>query len=190
MDGATIEKKLAELKLLDDMPLYTWYLPLLHPSADLPEVQSLLAKYRKLAVGLRTCPDFIRELISDRNWRPTLIGLAVVILLRAAEYQSDMVWRLVNWNWVAPQLAVAIAIVDQGRGEDLLRRVVEEANEESNPKIVMSAYSALSFVNSPIAAEFEGSELFEHLRKADAWDGSVAIAKRHWEFWNAIAPIQ
>lgn len=101
-----------------------------------------------------------------------------------------MAWRLANWNWVAPQLAAGIAIVDQGGGIDLVQKIVEEATEESNPKVVLSAYSALSFMNSPIAAEFEASPLFEHLNNADAWDGSVSIARRHWDFWNTIEPIQ
>jgi hypothetical protein len=190
MDGAAIEQKFAELNLLDDIPLYKWYLPPLHPNFEGAEGQELLRKYRSLAAGLRESPEFVQELIRDKNWRPTLIGITVVILLRAVEYQADMVWRLANWNWVAPQLAVGIAMVDQGRGINLIRGIVEEATETSNPKVVMSAYSALSFMNSPIAAEFESTPLFEHLTTADAWDGSMGIARRHWDFWNTIEPIQ
>lgn len=190
MDGTTIEQKLAELGLIDDMPFHKWYLSPLHLNFDGVEGQELLRKYRSLAAGLRRSPEFVRELVRDNNWRPTLIGVIVVVLLRAVEHQADMAWRLANWNWVAPQLAVGIAIVDKGGGLDLVRKIVEEATEESNPKVVLSAYSALSFMNSPIVAEFEASPLFEHLKKADAWDGSVNIAKRHWDFWNTIEPIQ
>lgn len=190
MDGKTIEQKLAELDLHDGMPLYNWYLPPLHPNFKGTEGQELLRNYHTLGHGLRRFPEFVQELVRGKNWRPTLIGVIVVILLRAVEYQADMAWRLANWSWVAPQLAVGIAIVDQGQGEYLVRGIVREATEESNPKVVMSAYTALSFMNSPIAAEFEASPLFEHLKKADAWGDSISIAKRHWDFWNTIEPIQ
>lgn len=190
MDGATIKQKLAELSLLEDTPLNTWYVPPLHPNFNGVRGLELLSKYRRLAAGLRESPEFVRELILDKNWRPTLMGVIVVILLRACEYQADMAWRLANRNWVAPQLAVGIALVDQGNGVDLVRKIVENATEESNPKVVMSAYCALSFMESPLALEFETSPLFENLKNADAYDGSIGIAKRHWDFWNTIEPIQ
>jgi hypothetical protein len=190
MDGDTIKQKLEDLDLLDDLPLQGWYIPLLGPSIADPELDDLLDRYRRFAVGLCDAPEFVRDLIRDKNWRPTLMGLTVVILLRAVEYQADMAWRLANGNWVAPQLAVAIALVDEGKGVDLVRGIVDSATEESNAKVVMSAYSALSFLKSPIAYEFEASPLFEHLKNADSYDDSLGIAKRHWDFWKTIVPVQ
>jgi hypothetical protein len=189
MDGDIIKQKLEDLDLLDDLPLSGWYTPLLGPLIGDPESDDLLNRYRKFAVGLRDAPEFIRDLICDKNWRPTLMGLTVVILLRAVEYQSDMAWRLANGNWVAPQLAVAIALVDEGRGVDLVRGIVDTATKESNAKVVMSAYSALSFLKSPLAYKFEASPLFEHLKNADSYDDSLRIAKRHWDFWKTIEPV-
>ncbi len=190
MDGETILYKIGELNLLDDSPMSSWYLPLLGLSIGSAESDELLTKYRKLATGVRESPEFVLDLLRDNNWRPTLMGLTVVILLRAVQYQEAMVWRLANGSWVAPQLAVAVALVDDGRGRDLVREIVETATEQSNPKVVMSAYSALSFMDSPIASEFKASPLFEHLKNADSHDGSLGVAKRHWDFWRAIEPLQ
>lgn len=50
-----------------------------------------MEKYRNLAFKLEGSPKIISELIRDVNWRPTLVGNATVILLRANKFQKDLV---------------------------------------------------------------------------------------------------
>ena len=146
-------------------------------------------KYRNLAIALKNSHAIISQLICDLNWRPTLIGNAVVILLRAKEFSKDLIWRLENGTWVAPQVAVGIALLDDGLVEKELQRIIENASETSNPKTIMSVYSALKFLESKITNEFQQTKLFEVLKEKDSWDNSIKIAERHWEFWKNIKPI-
>lgn len=95
-----------------------------------------------------------------------------------------------NGSWVAPQIAVAIALLNDGFAEQELKRIIENASEESNPKIMMSAYSSLKFLESKIADEFEKIRLFEILKEKDSWDNSIRIATEHWNFWKNIEPIK
>lgn len=149
-----------------------------------------LEKYKKLALDLKDSPEIISELIRDANWRPTLVGSATVILLQAKEFQRDLIWRLENGSWVAPQMAVAIALVNDGFAEKELKRIVESASEESNPKTIMSGYSSLKFLESEIADEFEKTKLFKFLQEKDSWDNSIRIAEEHWNFWKNIDSIK
>jgi len=149
----------------------------------------VMEKYKNLAIMLKDSPELISELIRDENWRPTLVGNAIAILLRAKEFQKDLVWRLENGNWVAPQIAVALAILNDDFAEKELKRIIENVSEESNPKTIMSAYSSLKFLESKIANEFEKTKLFEVLKQKDSWDNSIEVAEQHWNFWKDIEPI-
>ncbi|MDQ6786224.1 MAG: hypothetical protein M3033_05325 [Acidobacteriota bacterium] len=148
-----------------------------------------LESYRKLALNLKDSPKLISELIRDVNWRPTLVGNAITILLRTKEFHKDLIWRLENGSWVSPQIAVGIALLNANLAEKELNKIIENASEESNPKTIMSAYSSLKFLESNFAKKFEQTKLFEVLREKDSWDNSIKIAEQHWNFWKDIEPI-
>lgn len=151
--------------------------------------EATMNKYRNLAIALKNSPDIISQLICDLNWRPTLVGNAIVILLRANIFQKDLLWRLENESWVAPQIAVGLALLNDGLAEKELLRIIESASEESNPKAIMSAYSSLKFLKSKVANDFQQTELFEILKVKDSWDHSIKIAEQHWEYWKNIKPV-
>lgn len=153
------------------------------------EKEITLSKLKKLAIDLKRTPKTIKDLIVSVNWRPTLVGNAVAILLRDNKFQKDLIWRLEHGNWVSPQLAVGIALLDDGLAEKELRRIIENASEESNLKTIMSAFSSLKFLESKFAKDFEETDLFRVLKEKDSWDNSVNIAERHWEFWKNIKPL-
>ena len=187
---STILEVLENLGLKDNnVSLFRWYLPLLNLYWSEEGKELGIERLRKLAVGVKDSPDFIRDLIRDDNWRPTILGNAIAILLRAKEFQNDLIWRLENWNWVAPQIAVGIALLDEGLAESELQRIIENALEESNPKTILSAYSSLKFLESKISRDFEQTKLFEFLKEKDSWDNSIKIATEHWNFWKNIEPI-
>lgn len=148
-----------------------------------------MKKYRDLASKLKDSPEIISELIRDINWRPTLVGNATVILLRGKEFRKDLFWRLENGSWVAPQIAVGIALLNANSVEKELNKIIKNASEESNPKTIISAYSSLKFLESEIANEFEKTTLFEALKEKDSWDNSIKIAEQHWNFWKDVEPI-
>lgn len=148
-----------------------------------------LNKYRELALNLRKHPEEIRKLIISLNWRPTLVGNAVAILLREKAFQEDMIWRLENRSWVAPQLAAGIAILDEGLAEDRLIKILVSASDVSNPKTIMSTYSSLVFLKSPFAEKFEKTAIFERLKEKDNWDNSFDIAEHQYDFWRSVEPL-
>jgi hypothetical protein len=149
----------------------------------------VISRFKELAFNLKHYPNVIKELIRDLNWRPTLVGNAVVILLGERGFQSDLIWRLENWSWVAPQIAGGIALSDEGSAERELQRIIENASENSNPKTIMSTYSSLKFLESKTADEFEKTRLFEILKEKDSWDNSIKIAEQHWLYWKNVKPI-
>lgn len=189
------EEILATLKsiglLIKGKEVIHYYLPLLNLYWEEEEGEEEFFKdFRKYAISVKDSTKFIGNLIKDINWRPTLMGNAIVILLRAKEFQKDMIWRLEKGSWVSPQLAVGIALIDDGFAETELIRIIGNASEESNPKTIMSAYSSLKFIESEFANHFEKTELFLILKEKDAWDNSTEIAKQHFEFWKNIEPIK
>ena len=148
-----------------------------------------MKKYKSLATKLKYSPSTISDLIRDVNWRPTLVGNATVILLQAKQFQKDLIWRLENGSWVSPQIAVAIALLNDGFAEEELNRIIENASEESNPKTIMSAYSSMKFLENNIAEDFSKTKIFDVLKEKDSWDDSITIAEEHWDFWKDIEPI-
>lgn len=176
-------------KLGQDKNDVPFYLHLLNLNFANEEENICLKKYKELAFDLREKPAVIRKLIRAETWRSHLVGNAVGIILREKRVLKDMIWRLENRSWVAPQLAVGIALLDDGFAKKKLQRIIENASEESNPKTIMSAYSSLKFLESEFANEFEKTELFNILKEKDAWDNSIDIAKHQWNFWKNIEPI-
>lgn len=170
------------------VPYYLHFLNLYFGEND-SERENAIAKLKDLANDLKEKPKTIKGLITSVNWRPTLVGNAIAILLRDSQFQKDLIWRLENGNWVSPQIAVGIALIANSLAEKELRRIIENASEESNAKTIMSAYSSLKFLESEFAKEFEQTDLFGFLKEKDSWDNSVSIAERHWEFWRNIEPL-
>jgi hypothetical protein len=84
-------------------------------------------------------PKIIKVLIRDTNWRLTLIGNAVTILLNASEFEEDLTWRLTHSTWVAPQVATGIALVSKGSAllalEELLNKAVQAYPAYETPRI-------------------------------------------------------
>ncbi len=187
--GLTVQRILISKLGLDrsDVPYYLHLLNLNFGDNE-EEKEASLNKFRLLALYLKRKPRTIRKLIKCFNWRSVLVGNAVVILLRAKEYQKDLIWRLENETWVSPQLAVGIALLDDGLAEKELHRIIETATEESYPKTIMSAYISLKFLESPFANDFEKTDLFKILKAKD-YDNSIGIAEHHWNFWKNIEPI-
>jgi len=181
-------RKLDELGLSENNKTYDWYLSLLHFSGDTDS--EFFSRFQKFAVAVKDDDRFISDLIRDRNWRATVVGVALGVVLRKFDLQADMIWRIANLNWAAPQLAAGIGFLDRGKGESQLVPLLNEATEDSNPKSVLSIYAALGFLGSPAAVEFENSELFAYLTEKDAWDNSVKIARRSWVAWKDVEPIQ
>lgn len=182
-----LNKKLGSSK--EGVPYYLYLLNLNFEKNE-EETQNSLNKLKKLAIDLKTKPEIIQSLITDKNWRPTLVGNTIVILLGDKKFQRDLIWRLENGSWVAPQLAVGIAMIDNGLAEKELQRIIENASEKSNPKIIMSAFASLKFLKSEFAEHFEGTDLFRILKEKDSWDNSVDIAERHWGFWKSVEPAK
>lgn len=170
------------------VPYYLHFLNLYFGEND-SERENAIAKLKDLANDLKEKPKTIKGLITSVNWRPTLVGNAIAILLRDSQFQKDLIWRLENGNWVSPQIAVGIALIANSLAEKELRRIIENASEESNAKTIMSAYSSLKCLGSEFAKEFEQTDLFGFLKEKDSWDNSVSIAERHWEFWRNIEPL-
>lgn len=147
-----------------------------------------LNRYSELALRLRESPEVIRTLIREPNWRPTLLGNALTILLRDPQFQNDLVWRLVNWTWVAPQVAVGIALVSDAALIPELEILLANTSGKSHPKTILSAYFALKLRGSEKAKQFETSLLYNEL-KAEDRDNCIEIAERHWNFWKNIKPV-
>ena len=165
------------------------YKYLLNLSWQPEEKDIVLDRLRLYAIELKERPHLIKELIrGEGGWRPTLVGNAIAILLRAREFESDLIWRLSNWSWVAPQVAAGIAILSGPSTEKDLEPLLKNAMEESDPKIVLSTYSALKFIGSPLAEEFESGQIFKTLKDKDR-DSCLEIARTHWNFWKEVEPI-
>ncbi len=186
--GLTVQRVLRTKLGLDkdDVPYYLHLLNL-NFGDNKDEQEISLNKFGLLALFLKRKPRTVRKLIKCFNWRAVLVGNAVVILLRAKEFQKDLIWRLENETWVSPQIAAGIALLDDGLAEKELQRIIETATEESNPKTIMSAYISLKFLGSRFANDFEKTELFKILKAKD-YDNSIGIAEHHWNFWKTIEP--
>lgn len=165
-----------------------YYLHLLNLKWSSEGIDYDLNRYSELAMQLKENPEVIRALIRDPEWRPTLIGNALTILLKDSRFQNDLIWRLVNWTWVAPQVAAGIAIVSDALSIPELEMLLANASDESNPKTVLSAYSALKLCGSYKAKQFETTQLYNALNAKDQ-DNCIEKVERHWNFWRNVKAI-
>lgn len=147
-----------------------------------------LNRYIELAVQLKESPEVIRALIRSENWRPTLVGNAVAILMRDSQFRGDLIWRLVSWTGVAPQVAAGIALVSDSTSMPALETVLAEVSTESSPKTVLSAYSALKLCGSDEAERFEATPIYAALRAKDQHN-CIGIAEQHWDFWKDVEAV-
>ena len=164
------------------------HLHLLNPNS-FDEERSTIDKCKNIAISLKDKPEKVGELVRELNWRPTLVGNTLAILLREHRVQKDMIWRLEKGTWVSPQLSVGIALLNDGSAEKELKRIIESATEDSNPGTIMSAYSSLVFLESQAAELFKQTTLFKKLREKDSRNNSIEIAQKHWDFWKSIDPV-
>ena len=132
--------------------------------------------------------DIIAPLILDPNWRVTLIGSALAALVWSERLVKPMVERLVQGNWIAPQLAAGIASLPSDNADlSQLRQLLESCDPTSAPKTVMSAYAALALKNDPVARSFEKTELFSTYWKLDDVHCYQIVAR--WRgIWQVAGP--
>src|SRR5690348_10846300 len=86
------------------------YLALLGPGRG-ERYRHVLANLGEVAARLRDRPEYWRQLIRARNWRPTLVGCSAILLVRDTRFFDDLLDRFRRGSWVAPQLAVALGLV-------------------------------------------------------------------------------
>lgn len=147
-----------------------------------------LEPFFQVAAAVRARTELVSPLIADPNWRITLVGTALAVLIRAKPLAVPMIQRLVDGSWVAPQLAAGIASLPQDESNlEPLRRLLAESTAESDPKTVLSAHSALSLLNDPVARQFDGGAVF-----AELWNRDTArchqIAMRWSGKWQIAGP--
>jgi hypothetical protein len=147
-----------------------------------------LEPFFQVAAQVRTRPALIAPLIGDVNWRITLVGTALAVLVREETLTESMVERLVSGSWVAPQLAAGIASMPHAGAQlDPLREFLAQCTLESDPKSCMSAYAALSLLGDPIARTFDATPVFAELWKRDDV-GCQQIAARWRGIWQIVGP--
>ena len=147
-----------------------------------------LAPFFEVAPRVMQKPDIIAPLILEPNWRVTLSGTALAVLVWSERLVQPMIERLVQGSWVAPQLAAGIAFL-LGDTADLspLRQLLESCKSTSDPKTVMSAYAALALKHDPAARTFERTELFSMLWRLDDVR-CYQLAARWHGIWSVAGP--
>jgi hypothetical protein len=132
-------------------------------------------------------PEIIAPLVLDRNWRVTLIGTALAVLVRSERLLTPMVEALVQGSWVGPQLAAGIASLPGDADLSPLRRVLENCSPASDPKTVMSAYAALALKHDAAASSFESTGRFSTFWKLDDVR-CYQLAARWRGVWSVAGP--
>lgn len=137
---------------------------------------------------VRARPELLLPFIDDRNWRVTLVGTALAVLIRSEQLVTAMVAKLVAGSWVAPQLAAGIASMGPGSAAlDPLRQLLARCTMDSDPKTVLSAHAALALVNDSAAREFDATSLFAALWKRDGVR-CHQVAARWRGIWQVAGP--
>lgn len=184
----------------------TFYLEFLNLHHTGEKLAFWLNAYSDLARILRSQPDVLRKMLMESPWRPSLVANVVIILLRAQEFEKDLVQRLVQGSWIAPQLAVSTGLISTGRQiatledslDQLIARYQEYADNELG-KHLMSVYAALKLIGSHRAVEFQNSTYFHEITPSevakDNWRHAdnlrwVQLIQTQWDFWSAIDPIR
>src|SRR5688500_8324001 len=86
------------------------YLALLNLSSD--DSTAAVRLVRECAASPSSHRDIV-ELLSDLNWRPTLVATVASFFVPPDPDVLNRMWlRLDSGSWVVPQIAVALSIVD------------------------------------------------------------------------------
>ncbi|HTR51967.1 MAG TPA: hypothetical protein VMJ10_14730 [Kofleriaceae bacterium] len=94
------------------------YLRFLHPyrsgGTPDPDVFEALAVADEHAHSTATLTEDLCTLLSDRNWRPNLVGGVVLVRTRMSNAAIlEALWSAIDRpSWVSPQLAVAASKID------------------------------------------------------------------------------
>ncbi len=144
-----------------------------------------LGRLRDFARTLDHSPNLLRGLIRHESWNYALAGGALALVTPAACFAPDLVWRIEQGTWAAPQLAAYVALLGHPDTEGLLSLALATATIDSTPKTILSCYAALDHLGSRAARDFAERPLFRTLAANDL-DGSVAIARRTLRDWKAV----
>jgi hypothetical protein len=180
---------------LEGRGLATLYTKFLHQSWWPQTPLQAIQPFAEIAAQVKAQPQLIAPLIEDTNWRVNLHGVALAILAGARPLVPVLARRLGAGSWIAPQLAAGIALL--GRGDDPsdssgvaelaeLTARLRAATIDSEPKIVMSIYVVMSYLDRTAAGDFASSSVFQRL-----WiDGSnwYDLTLRHIHFWRVLLP--
>lgn len=168
---------------LDQAGAFTRYTILLNSAT----IESL-EPFFQVAERIRVRPQLLAPLIGEANWRVTLVGMALAVLVRAEQLVPPMVAQLVGGSWAAPQLAAGIASMGPGMVVlDPLRQLLTQCTIDSDPKMILSAYAALALVNDSAAREFGATDLCAALWKKDS-TRAFQIAARWRGVWQVAGP--
>jgi hypothetical protein len=150
-------------------------------------IKGRLRVYAKLAQILSSSPETVRRFILAPDWRYQLIGNAVAILQQEPAFADDILTHLLEYSWIAPQLAAGFALLNSD-GKNILR--LEKAFSQpaervpDRTKMAASIYAALKLTGSETASAFEQSPLFQALHPDDG-DSWIELVNRHYQFWKA-----
>jgi hypothetical protein len=160
--------------------------------------------FSELAWLLKASPTVTKAMFAAA-WRPQLVANVVVILQQASEFTDDLMQPLIQGSWVAPQLAVGVALLASQQAVPTLEAYWDlllnsSTHDKWDGKQVMAIFSALRLVGSPQAQVFEGSPLFKQLTPTraelnrDNWRNAdnltwLALTQQQWDFWRKVAPV-
>lgn len=172
------------------------YLQLLGPSGG-ERGDHVLANLGTVAGRLRARPAYWGELIRARNWRHTLVGCSAILPTRDPRWLGDLLDRFKQGSWLAPQLAVALALVHPAEASGELEVVMRRRGNPADRKSALSAAAVLKLMGRQGVDEFEASDGFRRAQgespgtSAPAYDWLVVgrIVHRQWTFWNNRVPL-
>jgi len=149
-----------------------------------------LKPFFEVAPRVLARPELIEPLILGPDWRVTLVGTALAVLICSERLTAPMVEGLARGSWVAPQLAAGIlSLPSENVDLSKLRAVLEGAGPASDPKHILPVFAVLEQRNDPAARAFRETDLFSALWKLDSaryysltwrWRGIWGIAGPHF----------
>jgi hypothetical protein len=87
------------------------YLALLHLDAN--DTSQAVEAVRQCCLSVEAPYPDIRQLLTDKNWRPHLVAAAALIISGYDSESVRLAWRCLDTgSWVTPQLGVALFLVD------------------------------------------------------------------------------
>lgn len=141
---------------------------------------------REISLRLANEPDYLSEIIRTQFWRHTLVGCISVILLKATQYCPDLQESFNKPNFVSPQIAVALGLLCPTETISFLKKILQDINDESNPKKIASAYSVLAKIAPKEAIKFESSSILQKNLKHQDGEIAIQVVEEHWKFWNSL----